>query len=183
MKRIPFTFAFAALTTMVVAAIVQGREPSTLAMGVSLPEFTQTGTDQWLKSAPLSVAQLTGRVVLIGFWAFEWWNCYRSFPWMPELEAQFADRPFQVVSVHSPEFEREKNIDSVRAKAKEFRLNHPIMVDSDLAFWRAMGNRFWPAYYLVDKRGRVRNVYVGETRSGDLQARRIQFAISALLAE
>ena len=53
---------------------------------------------------------------------------------MRELEAQFADRPFQVVSVHSPEFEREKNIDSVRAKAKEFRLNHPIMVDSDLAF-------------------------------------------------
>ena len=46
-----------------------------------------------------------------------------------------------------------------------------------------MGNRYWPAYYLVDKQGRVRNVFVGETHAGDSQARRIQHAVSKLLAE
>ncbi len=75
MTRIPLTFAFAALTTMVVVAVVQGREPSTLAMRVPLPEFTQTYTDQWLNSEPISVGQLTSRVVLIEFWTFECCNC------------------------------------------------------------------------------------------------------------
>ena len=57
------------------------------------------------------------------------------------------------------------------------------ITDNDLAYWRALGNRYWPAFYLVDKRGRVRQVFVGETHAGDAQATRIEAQVEKLLAE
>ncbi len=150
---------------------------------VALPEFTQGSPEAWLNSAPLTRAELRGNVLLVDFWAFECWNCYRSFPWLTSLEEHFQDKPFKVIGIHSPEFERERDIDAVRRKAAQFGLHHPIMIDNDFAYWRAMGNRYWPAWYLVDKRGQVRHVFVGETHDGDSQARRIQHAIAKLLIE
>ncbi|MGR8919125.1 MAG: redoxin family protein [Gammaproteobacteria bacterium] len=183
MRRLPATCL---LTALLVAALLaggpaRGRDPGVA--GVALPEFTQTSPEAWINSPPLTRGALAGRVLLIDFWAFECWNCYRSFPWLKWLEAHFADRDFSVVGIHSPEFERERNIAAVRAKVEQFGLEHPVMVDNDFAYWNAMGNRYWPAYYLVDKAGTVRHVFVGETHAGSAQARRIRHAIAALLAE
>ncbi|MBA3563946.1 MAG: redoxin family protein [Gammaproteobacteria bacterium] len=135
----------------------------------------------WINSEPLTLESLRGRVLLIDFWAFECWNCYRSFPWLNSLEQRFDGEPFTIVGVHSPEFEREKNIDSVRRKAREFDLEHPIMIDNDFSYWRAMGNRFWPTYYLIDQQGAIRDVFIGETHAGDERARQIEAAIESLL--
>lgn len=68
-------------------------------------------------------------------------------------------------------------------QAREFQLTHPIVVDNDMHTWRAFANRYWPAYYLVDRQGRVRARYVGETHAGDAQVTAIEAAIRALLAE
>jgi len=57
------------------------------------------------------------------------------------------------------------------------------MMDNDLAYWRALSNRYWPAYYLIDKQGRVRAVYVGETHAGGAQAQSIEAEIEKLLKE
>jgi hypothetical protein len=46
-----------------------------------------------------------------------------------------------------------------------------------------MNNRYWPAFYLIDRQGRVRAHYAGETHRGDAQARRIEADIGALLSE
>ncbi len=57
------------------------------------------------------------------------------------------------------------------------------MVDNDMGYWRAMRNRYWPAYYIVDKKGRVRAKYIGETHKNTLQADNIEATIEKLLAE
>lgn len=69
------------------------------------------------------------------------------------------------------------------AKAAEFELHHPIMIDNEHYYWRAMKNRYWPAFYLIDKKGLVRAVFVGETHEGDLQAKQIEKTIVRLLEE
>lgn len=148
-----------------------------------LPAFTQSSNDAWINAAPLRVEDLRGSVVLVDVWTFECWNCYRSFPWLTALENRLGGKPFRVVGIHSPEFEREKVHASIAAKAAEFGLHHPIMVDNDLAYWRALGNRYWPAYYVVDKSGTIRARFVGETHEGDAQARAIEQQIVALLGE
>lgn len=43
--------------------------------------------------------------------------------------------------------------------------------------------RYWPAFYLVDKGGRIRHVLVGETHAGDARAEAIETALRALLRE
>ena len=148
-----------------------------------LPEFTNGDAGQWFNSKPLSVKELRGKVLLVDFWTFECWNCYRSFPWLNALEERLAGEDFTIVGVHSPEFERERDPRQVAAKIREFKLHHPVMMDNDFAYWRALNNRYWPAFYLVDKQGVIRHLHVGETHEGAARATRIEEQIRALLAE
>ena len=57
------------------------------------------------------------------------------------------------------------------------------MMDNDFAYWRALNNRFWPAFYLIDKAGQLRAYFIGETHSGDRQAKAIEAWVETLLAE
>jgi thiol-disulfide isomerase/thioredoxin len=147
------------------------------------PEFTQQDPAAWINSVPLTLDDLRGKVVLVDFWTFDCWNCYRSFPWLKSLEARFEKEGLQVVGVHTSEFAHEKVKRSVVAKVEEFGLHHPIMIDNDFAYWNAMGNRYWPAYYLLDKQGRIRASFIGETHVGDERAKAVQAAIEFLLGE
>ena len=160
-----------------------GPATAVAAAGGKLPPFPQGGADTWINSAPLRVEALRGKVVLIDVWTFDCWNCYRSFPWLRQLEAGFDADAFAVVGVHSPEFAHERDRENVREKVREFGLEHPIFIDNDHAYWHALDNRYWPAFHLVDKRGVIRARYVGETHAGDAQARAIEAKIRKLLAE
>ncbi len=148
-----------------------------------LPAFSAKAPEAWINSAPLELAELRGRVLLVDVWTFDCWNCYRSFPWLKRLEAELANEDFQVIGIHSPEFEHEHERAKVAAKVREFGLHHPVMLDNDFAYWRALENRYWPSFYLVDKAGRIRFRHVGETHIGDARARRIEAGIKQLLAE
>jgi len=148
-----------------------------------LPEFSQMEETSWLNSPPLTVSDLKGRVVLLDFWTLGCWNCYRSFPWLNALDRQYEGKDFQIIGIHSPEFAYEKDRGKLIEKIAEFQLQHPIMMDNNHLYWSALKNRFWPAFYLIDKQGRVRALYVGETHEGDKQAQTIMSTIDALLAE
>jgi thiol-disulfide isomerase/thioredoxin len=148
-----------------------------------LPEFTESTPSHWVNSGPLSIKELRGKVVLVDVWTFECWNCYRSFPWLNDLETRLADTDFQVIGIHSPEFERERDRDAVARKVEEFGLHHPVMIDNDFAYWRALNNRYWPTFYVVDKQGRIRARYIGETHQGSRQAKLIEQQIRDLLVE
>jgi thiol-disulfide isomerase/thioredoxin len=155
----------------------------TLEKSIKAPAFTQTDTNDWLNSPPLSYEVLKGKVVLLDFWTFECWNCYRSFPWMNALQGRLEDQGLQIIGVHTPEFAHEKVKENIIAKIKEFNLHHPVMIDNDFTYWNAMGNRFWPAFYIIDKNSNVRAVYYGETHEGDDQAKEIEAVIKTLLKE
>lgn len=146
-------------------------------------EFPHQGSNQWINSRPLKLADFSGKVLLLDFWTYECWNCYRSIPWLNEVEEKYEERGLRVMGVHTPEFERERVFANVRDKVIEFEIRHPVMLDNDASYWHAMGNRYWPAFYLIDRQGRVRAVHVGETHSNTWQSRKIEADIERLLAE
>ncbi len=150
---------------------------------IRMPEFTQADPAAWINSKPLSVKELRGKVVLLDVWTYGCWNCYRSFPWLRSVEEKFAEQDFQVIGIHSPEFDHEKQRDNVVKKVADFMLHHPVMMDNDFAYWRSLRNRYWPAYYVVDKRGKIRDVFIGETHVGDQRSQRIEKLITKLLKE
>lgn len=165
------------LFTLVLSAPLQAKE------NYPLPEFTQTSAQEWLNSKPLTKKDLLGKVTLIDFWTFDCWNCYRSFPWLHGVEKQYKAKGFQIVGIHSPEFSHEKLHNNIKAKIKDFKITNAVMVDNDMGFWRAMNNRYWPAYYIVDKKGQVRANFIGETHKDSAQGNKIEAVIKTLLAE
>lgn len=147
------------------------------------PEFTHTQPQDWLNGPPLTLNGLQGKVVLVEFWTFDCWNCYRSIPWVKTLEERFGKDGLQVIGVHTPELPQEYVLANVRKKVAELGVTHPVMIDNDYSYWKALGNQYWPAFYLIDGEGRVRGVHVGETHVGDRGAAEAEKQIEALIAE
>ena len=183
MKRLSILFLCSLAVIMFVLPLIQSARGGVVRQPLAAPEFTHTSPDDWLNSAPLKLSDLRGKVVLVDFWAFDCWNCYRSFPWLKAMEARLTEKGLQVIGVHSPEFEREKVTENIRKKIAEFGLQHPVMIDNDFSYWKAMANRYWPAYYIIDKNGLLRAAFVGETHAGDGQAKKIEAFLTDLLAE
>jgi hypothetical protein len=99
------------------------------------------------------------------------------------MDAQYKGQGLAVVKIHSPEFGWEKERDTVIRYAERFKLTEPIYLDSDLAYWNALDNQYWPAFYLVDKRGTIRKQAVGEMHRGEAQADGFEQEIARLLRE
>jgi len=148
---------------------------------IPAPEFTHHNSQDWLNSQPLKLADLKGKVVLMDVWTFGCWNCYRSFPWLGALESRLAGKNFMVIGIHSPEFAHERDRQQVIAKVKEFKLHHPIMLDNDFSYWRALNNQFWPAFYILDKQGQIKGRFIGETHERSRNAIEIEQLIQSLL--
>lgn len=140
------------------------------------PEFA--GLDGWLNApTPLTVAGMRGKVVLVDFWTYSCINCRRTVPYLNRWQAEYGARGLQVVGIHTPEFGFEHARANVARNVEALGIRFPVGQDSEATTWRAWGNRAWPAFYLLDRDGRIVLV-----REGEGNAREIEGAIRALLA-
>lgn len=152
------------------------------------PEFPAHDSSRWINSPPLKMTGsgengLRGKVVLLNVWTFMCWNCSNSYPWIREVQSKFKDKNFVIIGIHSPEFDREREVKNVQAAIAKNNLSYPHYVDNDFAYWRALKNQYWPAFYLIDKKGEIRTLTVGEMHSGTPRAKNFEGQIEALLAE
>jgi len=136
------------------------------------------GATTWLNAAPLTAEGLRGKVVLVNFWTYSCINCIRSLPYVRAWAEAYRDQGLVVIGVHAPEFAFEKQVGNVERAIGRFGLPYPVAVDNDFRIWRAFGNSYWPALYLIDAEGRIRYHHFGE---GSYQ--QSEQAIRDLLAE
>jgi alkyl hydroperoxide reductase subunit AhpC len=99
------------------------------------------------------------------------------------LQKQFGKESFQIIGVHSPEFDHERDPANVRDHVNSLGITYPVVMDNDFAIWKSLGNRFWPTLYLIDKVGRIRKAQVGEIHEGSGAARQFEAMIRTILAE
>ena len=146
------------------------------------PDFT--GATAWVNGEPLKMADLKGKVVVVHFWTHGCINCVHNYPHMRAWHDRFKDKGVVIVGVHTPEFASEKDLDRIKAKAKENKLTFPIAVDNDSALWKAYRIRYWPTVLLVDKRGMLRYHWEGELNwQGAKGEETMRKRIEELLAE
>ena len=55
------------------------------------------------------------------------------------------------------------------------------MMDNDFRFWNALGNRYWPSFYLVSPDGEIVMNHTGEMHEDDKEAKRFEAAIKRML--
>jgi len=131
------------------------------------PEFA--GIETWLNSEPLSMAALRGQVVMVDFWTFACINCVHVLPHVVQWHEEYKGRGLVVVGVHTPEFAFEHVVSNVREAARKLGVRYPVAIDDDYRTWDAYQNDSWPAEYLIDKRGHVREIKKGEGQYGDTE--------------
>lgn len=124
------------------------------------PEFV--GIDHWLNSAPLTLQQLRGKVVLIDFWTYGCVNCLNTLPHVKSWYARYKDQGLAVVGVHTPEYAFERDTGNVQSAIRRYGIDYPVAQDNRYATWTAWGNQYWPAVYLVDRDGHVVFSHAGE---------------------
>jgi cytochrome c biogenesis protein CcdA/thiol-disulfide isomerase/thioredoxin len=142
------------------------RQPAGTAAAGGLPDFGPApdfaGIDQWLNSSPLTLQQLRGKVVLVDFWTYSCINCLRTLPHVEAWDRLYRKDGLVIVGVHTPEFAFEAVPSNVRAATKRLGVRYPVPLDSRYGTWNAYGNQYWPAKYLIDRRGHVRYAHFGE---------------------
>jgi thiol-disulfide isomerase/thioredoxin len=139
---------------------VRGRvNPKQLPVGPSAPPLEAEG---WLNSEPLRAADLRGKVVVYDFWTYSCVNCVRTIPYLRAWYARYRPDGLVIIGVHSPEFEFEKSDANVSRAVERLDVTWPVAFDDDMAIWNSFANRYWPAKYVTDRRGRVRYVHFGE---------------------
>ena len=104
---------------------------------------------------------LRGKVVLVDFWEYTCVNCIRTFPYLKQWHQRYKDKGLVIIGVHTPEFAFARQVDNVRRAAAGFGFQYPIAVDSDYKIWNSYHNQYWPAKYLIDKKGKIRATHFG----------------------
>lgn len=136
------------------------------------------GIARWLNSPPLDLEALRGKVVLVDFWTYACVNCARAVPHVVRWHTKYKDQGLVVIGVHTPEFGFERNAASVQKAIGRYAIGYPVALDNQYATWRAFDNQYWPALYLIDKRGHVRYRHAGEGNY-DLTASAIEQLLAA----
>jgi thiol-disulfide isomerase/thioredoxin len=152
------------------------------AVGPAVPELPRLGAGYWLNSPPLTLAGLRGRPVLIEFWTFGCHNCRNTLPWVERVHARYGPRGLAVIAVHTPEFDNERDPDAVAQAVARLGIRYPVLIDNGYAYWRALDNQYWPAFYLIDSQGRLVESRIGELHAGEHRADAFEAAIAALLS-
>lgn len=140
------------------------------------PELTNT---IWLNTpSPLRLADLRGKVVGLEMWTFDCINCQRVIPWLKNWYAAYKDQGFVLIGNHFPEFGFERDLGNLQQAVAQQGIEYPVAQDNNGATWDAYQNQYWPSLYLIDKRGHIRYVHIGEGAYAETEQN-----IQTLLAE
>mgnify|MGYP001811854818 CR=1 FL=1 len=123
-----------------------------------------TDLDGWLQSDITSLDQLEGQVVIVQFWTYSCNNCTATLPYLQAMYERYGEEGLEIVAVHSPEFDFEKDPEAVADAAQELGVTWPIALDTERTNFREWQGRpaYWPRTYVLDERGRVRYNNIGE---------------------
>ncbi|KTC90674.1 redoxin domain-containing protein [Fluoribacter dumoffii] len=128
----------------------------------SYPAPPVQGIDAWINSPPLDLSDLHGKVILIDFWTYSCINCLRTLPYIKDWYSRYHEKGLVIIGIHTPEFDFEKNLEHVRAAVKQYGILYPVALDNQFVTWRNYHNHFWPAHFLINKKGYVVYKHFGE---------------------
>ena len=135
-------------------------------IGTAPPPWTLA---DWIGSAPLSLARLRGKVVLL-----RWFTdtscpyCSLTAPALNQLHHDYAARGLVVIGVYHHKRSDALDLAAVRGWAHDYGFHFPVAVDRD---WRTL-RRWWldghprdftSVSFLIDQHGVIRHIHPGGT--------------------
>jgi cytochrome c biogenesis protein CcmG, thiol:disulfide interchange protein DsbE len=171
MKHIPLMYHL--VTLIMVAGIVFGPDRLYAAprSGQAAPNFKVSTTS----GQQVSLESYRGRVLVLDFFATWCKPCRASIPHLVEMNRKYGQQGLNVLGMSADE-DGER---AVKAFADKNRMTYPIALAGESTLVD-FGVRSVPVMFVIDKKGRVAEVFRGFT---DEVARSSELLIKKLLAE
>ena len=135
--------------TLLLAAVTPAARAATLKAGDTFPKLADAGLEGTLPD-------LSGKVVLVDFWASWCGPCKRSFPVMKELLDTYGPRGFVIVAI---------SVDEKKAAMDNFLAKNPVAFavvrDARGKLPEATGVERMPTSFLLSPDGKILAVHSG----------------------
>ncbi len=116
----------------------------------------------WINSAPLTLNDLQGKVVVVEFWTFACYNCKNTLPYVKAWYEKYRDQGLVVIGVHTPELSYERDVSNVKQAVSDYGIKYTVAIDGDFGNWNRFHVWAWPTWFIIDKEGYIRYNHVGE---------------------
>ncbi|MBN1836214.1 MAG: TlpA family protein disulfide reductase [Spirochaetales bacterium] len=151
-----------------VAPTAESREePLKASLDVTMASLSEPGGE-------LRLADYKGQVVLLDFWATWCPPCRAELPHLKRLHQDLNARGFTLIGMTVDRGSR----DEVAEAVARFKINYPLGLADEAIQKRFGGIRAVPTKFLLDKKGAIRQSYVGYVSEAQLRN-----DIAPLLAE
>ena len=160
MKTVVRAGLFALLTGMSLAACDRRTAPRAPALGAAAPAFTS----MTLEGEPVTLAALSGSVVVLNVWATWCIPCREEIPQLEALHREYGAQGLKTIGV---------SIDAagmgadVRDFATEQGMTDPLWLDPDHQFSLKFLTVGVPETFVIDRAGVIRFRMIGAFRRGD----------------
>ncbi|MBT8065965.1 MAG: TlpA family protein disulfide reductase [Gammaproteobacteria bacterium] len=104
----------------------------------------------------LDLAKYRGSVVVLDFWASWCVPCKRSFPWLNEMHARYADEGLVIIGVNV-----DKDADEARAFLEKYPAQFRIHYDPDGELAEEFGVRGMPSSFVIGRDGQLAAQHLG----------------------
>lgn len=104
----------------------------------------------------LDLAKYRGSVVVLDFWASWCVPCKRSFPWLNEMHARYADKGLVIIGVNV-----DKDADEARAFLEKYPAQFRIHYDPDGELAEEFGVRGMPSSFVIGRDGQLAAQHLG----------------------
>ena len=138
--------------------------PSATLIGRPAPAWS---FERWIRTAPLPLEALRGRVVLVRWWTDGCHYCAATLPGLETLRMRYADRGLVVIGAYHPKPPRAVSDKKILAFAEKLGFAGSIAVDQEWStlerYWLAENSdRGWTSVsFLIDRAGVIRWLHGG----------------------
>ncbi|PWK05106.1 redoxin domain-containing protein [Tumebacillus permanentifrigoris] len=121
-------------------------------LGTERPEIV--GATEWFAQDQLP-ADLTGKTVLVHFWAVSCHICHETMPELIKYRDQYKEQGLELIGVHQPRYEADSDLERIKADIEKYGISHPLAVDNEQKIAEAYQNEYVPAFYLFNAEGKL----------------------------
>ncbi|QVL31025.1 TlpA family protein disulfide reductase [Telmatocola sphagniphila] len=112
-----------------------------------------------LEAKAFELNKMRGKVVILDFWYRGCGWCVKAMPQMNQLTADFADKPVAILGMNT-----DSNKEDAEFVVKEMALKYrTLRVEHEMS--KHFGVRGFPSLVIIDKKGIVRDIHVGYSKT------------------
>ena len=152
---------------LLLTSVTFAQHPDDVFVGQPAPEIKKS--DVWINSAPLTMASLKGKVVVVDFWAFDCPYCAEAMPHIQDLHTKYEKNGLVIIGVHTPRIDYEKDITRVKEAVTRKGIKFPVVVDNKYDIWSDYLCSTWPSQFVIDREGIIQFSHSGTGRYDEME--------------